>query len=154
MGYLEEQEKCGLKVGDTVKILRKAERREKGWEAYWTAAMDKFVGKTGEIQRKSGVQGFCVLFENIYDSYLFPYFVLEKVENTETPKHKEKFMKRFSDKEIAKALRQTLEYMDSYANELRSRGYVVDIVCTDTYSFSLKETTSYVSITKTHTEEI
>ena len=87
--YEERQRECGLKVGDKVKILRKAKDDENGWDNYWFEEMDTWVGKTGEIIEDGGGEGLKVFLEEENDWWFFPYFVLEKVEDNETPKHVE-----------------------------------------------------------------
>jgi hypothetical protein len=79
--YNEAQDKCGLKVGDRVKVKGKTESNEGGWRNYWNPLMDKYVGKIGKItnvRRNVGVQ---VMFGG--DAWHFPFFVLEKVEENE-----------------------------------------------------------------------
>lgn len=85
--YEERQRECGLKVGDKVKILRKVVSFEDGWENYWSEGADTWVGKTGVIIGDSKVVGLKVFLEEEDDWWYFPYFVLEKVEDNETPKH-------------------------------------------------------------------
>ena len=86
--YEERQRECGLKVGDKVKILRKVVSFEDGWDNYWSEGADTWVGKTGVIIGDSKVVGLKVFLEED-DWWYFPYFVLEKVEDNETPKHVE-----------------------------------------------------------------
>ena len=85
--YEKRHRECGLKVGDFVKILRKAKDGENGWDNYWPEEADTWVGKTGEIIEDGGGVGLKVFLEEKYDWWFFPYFVLEKVEDKETPKH-------------------------------------------------------------------
>ena len=87
--YEERQRECGLKVGDKVKILRKAVSFEDGWDNFWSEGADTWVGKTGVIIGDSKVVGLKVFLEEEDDWWYFPYFVLEKVEDNETPKHVE-----------------------------------------------------------------
>ena len=87
--YEKRQRECGLKVGDFVKILRKAKDDENGWDNYWPEEADTWVGKTGEIIEDGGGVGLKVFLEEENDWWFFPYFVLEKVEDKETPKHVE-----------------------------------------------------------------
>jgi hypothetical protein len=63
-----------FKVGDKVKILRKADDSELGWGNGWSSEMDRFVGKVIEIERvyPSGSVGA--------EGWAFPWFVLELVE--------------------------------------------------------------------------
>jgi hypothetical protein len=87
--YKEQQAECGLKVGDFVKILRKAKDGENGWDSCWPEDADTWVGKTGEIIEDGERGGLKVFLEEENDWWYFPYFVLEKVEDNETPKHVE-----------------------------------------------------------------
>ena len=75
-----------MKVGDIVKISRKVEDDEDGWGNWWSEYADTWVGKTGEITKDGGGCGFRVFLEEENDCWYFPYFVLEKVEENETPK--------------------------------------------------------------------
>jgi hypothetical protein len=77
--YKTRQANSGIKVGDTVKVLRKATDYEHGWPNVWAASrMDGMVGGTykvesiarGGIRLKSLVDGI---------RWSFPYFVLEAV---------------------------------------------------------------------------
>ena len=87
--YEKRQRECGLKVGNIVKIFRKAEDDEGGWGNHWPKDADTWVGKTGEIIGDGKGGGFKVFLEEENDWWFFPYFVLEKVEDKETPKHVE-----------------------------------------------------------------
>ena len=78
--YEKRQRECGLKVGDFVKILRKAKDDENGWDNYWPEEADTWVGKTGEIIEDGEGVGLKVFLEEENDWWFFPYFVLEKVE--------------------------------------------------------------------------
>ena len=79
--YLKMQEASGIKIGDTVKVLRKAKRNEMGWGTTWNSgAMDKFIGK------ELVVTGFGSRVENGFmldDEFVYPFFVLEKVKDRE-----------------------------------------------------------------------
>lgn len=78
--YFLAQEHCGLKVGDWVKITRKAVDYECGWAFEWLSDADKTIGKIGKICdiRPVGIE---VSFTdpNLANCW-YPYFVLEKVE--------------------------------------------------------------------------
>ena len=87
--YEKRQRECGLKVGDKVKILRKAEDYEDGWDNVWPEGADTWVGKTGVIKGNGMLIGFKVFLEEENDWWFFPYFILEKVEDNETSKHVE-----------------------------------------------------------------
>ena len=77
--YKERQDECGLKVGDKVMVLRKAEDFENGWGARWIPGMSVCIGDTGVIEAIHETFGVRVKTYN-YSMNYFPYFVLEKVE--------------------------------------------------------------------------
>ena len=80
--YAERQAKCGLKVGDHVKFVRKFETGEGGYKLPWLTDMGRFIGRIGRILSLEGEvegRGGCVGVEGII--YVLPYFVLEKVED-------------------------------------------------------------------------
>lgn len=76
--YKVMQANCGIEVGDTVRVLRKAEEDEMGWNNVWSSGMDKFLGKLGKAERfgEAGVRVYC---EELKDWFSFPFFVLELV---------------------------------------------------------------------------
>lgn len=76
--YVERQSECGIQVGDTVKITRKAESCEDGWDDCWSGRMDKFIGETGTVKKIDNEHGIKLEIDG--ETWLFPYFVLEKVE--------------------------------------------------------------------------
>jgi len=75
----------GIKVGDTVKVLRKAKNDEMGWNNTWDSgwtggngvsdSMDNCIGKTFKVSRLEGSAG--ITLEGT--GYSFPFFVLEKM---------------------------------------------------------------------------
>jgi hypothetical protein len=71
------QKNCGIKVGDTVKVLRKAVCGEMGWSDNWEPFMDVCVGKTYKVQ------AICEYGLTV-NGYNFPFFVLEKIPFVET----------------------------------------------------------------------
>jgi hypothetical protein len=78
--YLAMQEACGIKVGDTVRVLRKAEEGEMGWTSSWVSLyMDGLVGVTGVVKECDGSDGFRVSFSDDGCGWWFPFFVLEKI---------------------------------------------------------------------------
>lgn len=88
--YEKRQAECGLKVCDKVRVLRKADDYEDGWDNTWAGAyMDDYVGRIGKIVGERPCAGFRVFCEELNARHQFPYFVLEKVEDNETPKHVE-----------------------------------------------------------------
>ena len=72
-----------IKVGDKVRVIRKAENNENGWGDVWDCEyMDPLVNKVCKIVDIYDTRGMCIdCGGNIY--YCFPYFVLEKVEESE-----------------------------------------------------------------------
>ena len=81
--YLKGHNNCGLKVGDRVRLIRKAETHEKGWNNGWASEMDKYVNCIGVIVEDNKQLGFAVEFKYPNGNsplYNYPYFVLEKVE--------------------------------------------------------------------------
>jgi hypothetical protein len=74
MDYLNGHSKSGIKVGDKVKVLRRAKNHQDGWDNIWADSMDKSVGLVFQVVRDDGVAGFW-----LSDYYRYPYFVLEKV---------------------------------------------------------------------------
>ena len=86
--YLAMHHMCGINKGDIVKVLRRAQGYEMGWDSFWTPYMDKFVGKECIVTSDNGVYGF-LLQKSEYPLELhFPFFVLEKIkgENNENKK--------------------------------------------------------------------
>lgn len=82
--YEEAQEASGLKVGDWVKIIRKAEDGENGWENNWSYKMNKNLDKIGVIKDINGYRGIEVFISDGENrscdkSYYYPFFILEKV---------------------------------------------------------------------------
>jgi hypothetical protein len=73
--------KHNLKVGDKVKVLRKAERDEGGWKSFWPWQMDDTVGKTYEVDTISDYSIRLRLNKESGGSLLwfYPYTVLEPV---------------------------------------------------------------------------
>lgn len=71
----------GLKVGDIVKVVRKAKGDEMGWLGNWFRDKNAFVGKTGKITRDADQCGWEIDFGlKSSVAYWFPTFVLEKIE--------------------------------------------------------------------------
>jgi hypothetical protein len=76
--YLKMQGNCGIKVGDKVRVLRKAESYEMGWNCDWIEDMDNCIGEIGEVV-DINPGGFDIKFKDLA-YWCFPFFVLEKVE--------------------------------------------------------------------------
>lgn len=104
--YADRQEEWvkanGIKVGDTVRVTREAECYEDGWGTVWIVEMNGIKeGTVTDIIDAVGIQ--------LDNHYVFPFFVLEKVE---TPKSEDGLeCARLNDVTVAKMLRQnqTLE---------------------------------------------
>lgn len=71
--YIKYQKASGLKVGDKVKVLRKARDHENGWTNGWISDMDLMVGNTYVIDHISDWGGVTL------KEWGFPFFVLEKI---------------------------------------------------------------------------
>jgi|TARA_R110002110_G_scaffold184875_2_gene391768 hypothetical protein len=69
-------EEYKYKMGDTVKVLRKAESYELGWDAIWSESMDVFVGNVYEISEvnKYGVE----LYDGEVGCFTLPLHVIER----------------------------------------------------------------------------
>ena len=93
--YLEAQDKfikiTNLKIGDRVKVLRKANDDELGWDNKWSPSMDEWLCEVGVIRSFEGTTGISVYISKLEDYWYFPFFVLEKVEE---PKY------QFKDKDV------------------------------------------------------
>ena len=84
VSYLDGHKKCGIKVGDKVKVKRKAKSHESGWNSSWVENMNSAVGRIGVVTMDNEECGFILKFRPIkfkvnLTGYTFPYFVLEKV---------------------------------------------------------------------------
>lgn len=114
--YLERQNECGIKVGDKVKVVRKAENHEDGWGNMWIPLMDPAVGNEYEVIGVHGISGITI---NFYLGLTFPYFVLSKVVEKSEPSpqptdddfkgYDEEFMDA-TLRDSIKLLRDTLDY--------------------------------------------
>lgn len=74
--YKEGQKKCGIEVGDTVRVVKKAASYEDGWSLPWVRGMDGWVGKEFTVRE---IHTTCprISLENTNgDWWNFPYFVL------------------------------------------------------------------------------
>ena len=73
--YAERQAKCGLKVGDRVRVMTLPEAGQDGWKCGTSGGMRHLVGTVHRIEYADTEYGFTV------DGHSLPYFVLEKVED-------------------------------------------------------------------------
>lgn len=80
--YVDRQaewvKKNDIKIGDKVRLIRKAESGEDGWPNVWPGKVDEWAGKILKVKEISGGNISCYNFEE-NDWFNFPYFVLEKV---------------------------------------------------------------------------
>ena len=78
--YFEGHRNCGIKVGDRVRVTRKAEDGENGWSNVWGSEnMDDFIGRPCVVEDIGGLGGVQVRCPELNDWFVFPYFVLEKI---------------------------------------------------------------------------
>ena len=112
------QENCGINVGDTVRVLRKAETQEMGWTADWNPDMDKCIGKQGVvtyIHSSSAVLGIEVLCWN------FPFFVLEKVKDAEPQTTRDKVMALLEDSDLGCGKDNIIEAVGLIMDEIEDK---------------------------------
>lgn len=87
--YEKLQNESGLKVGDIVRVLRKAAYHEYGWPEAWVPGRkDKFIDpdKTFKIRRIDST-GIVLRYNEDDIGWHFPFFVLEKVKAAFAPYH-------------------------------------------------------------------
>ena len=78
--YLEGHRNCGIKVGDRVRVTRKAESCEDGWDNIWVYEMNSSIGVVGTVYLDNHQMGYTLEFDIEAPCYLdFPYFILEKI---------------------------------------------------------------------------
>jgi hypothetical protein len=83
--YLKGHKASGLKVGDKVRVLRKAKDHEGGWDGGWVDENNESIGKVFTITQDEGLLGFELndapdpFPEKLFEGYNYPFFVLEKV---------------------------------------------------------------------------
>lgn len=78
--YLLAQEHCGLKVGDWVKVVRKAEYYKCRWNNFWLKIKSEMIGKVYQIIDMDKYGIWLNINNKKEKMYSFPYFVLKKVE--------------------------------------------------------------------------
>lgn len=71
----------GIKIGDKVRVLRKAESHEDGWDNVWADSMSQSIGETLVVDSINGDRGIALDGPALEWKCNFPYFVLEKVED-------------------------------------------------------------------------
>lgn len=71
-----------VKKGDKVRVVRKAKSLDDGWQTVWNPYMDEAVGKVGTVSHISANFRECGIEVDVPDvgAFMYPYFVLEKVE--------------------------------------------------------------------------
>lgn len=72
--YKVMQANCGIEVGDTVKVLRKAKDKENGWGINWHTGMTSFIGDEHVVR---SINDLGIVMKD--SSYAFPFFVLERI---------------------------------------------------------------------------
>lgn len=76
MSYKKDQKawlkQTGLKVGDKVRVIAKAESQQCGWNNSWEDEMDSYVGSVQEIKSIYSDIGIHL------GGWRFPFFVLAK----------------------------------------------------------------------------
>jgi hypothetical protein len=97
--YRDYQNESGIKVGDRVRVTRKAQNYEIGWGLPWVDDMDQCIGKCYEVKNVSGQFGFKLEWteysedehRDLDNGGWFPYFVLQLEEGKlDKPKLEEK----------------------------------------------------------------
>jgi hypothetical protein len=73
---------AGFKVGDKVRVLRRADAFELGWTNHWHSSKTMFVGKVGEIDYIHSDGDIHVIMDGV--QRYFPWFVLERVSEKHT----------------------------------------------------------------------
>ena len=79
--YIKAQANCGIKVGDEVRIFRKAIDNENGWNDSWVGSMDNYIGASGTVTKidTAGIE----VKVSMSIAFSYPYFVLQKLNNME-----------------------------------------------------------------------
>lgn len=75
--YIDYQKASGLKVGDKVKVTRKAESFESGWTCIWIEQMNDDVGQIFTITNIDKSAAGIMLGSG--SGWYFPFFVLKKI---------------------------------------------------------------------------
>lgn len=82
MTYEAQHSVCGLAVGDKVRVTRRPENGERGWDLGFDPELAPHIGKVFEIVGDEGKFGFSIplnLRGSIWVYPRVPFFVLEKV---------------------------------------------------------------------------
>ena len=75
--YMRDQNKCGMKRGDKVTVVRTAKDHEKGWSNAWVNEMDEGIGRELEITEIS-IHGI-----ELDSIFAYPFFVLGSFKDEE-----------------------------------------------------------------------
>ena len=88
-----------IKVGDYVKITRKAQDYENGWDNVWDSRMDEYVGRNMMVLRTDTLEeGISLSCPDTF--FYFPYFVLEKISGKYVPfTSPEEFISEYQQRE-------------------------------------------------------
>lgn len=100
-------EASGIEEGDTVKVLRKAQEDEMGWNCPWNSegGMDQTVGHTGKVvdvhgDARGDARGVRVEFGGPINTWWqYPFYVLEIIEKA---KPERKDMAKYKSKIVAR----------------------------------------------------
>lgn len=79
--YLLLQEASGIRVGDKVRVMRKAKSYSIGWNCCWCNSMDIRVGTTVTVESIDPM-GIVCRYEDGSGCAYFPWFVLEPTDRT------------------------------------------------------------------------
>ena len=127
-------EENNIKVGDYVKVTRKAESREGGCDYLWNYRMDNSVGKILKVEEIKTPNGVITL----EDSCCYPYFVLEKAKLPK-PRYvpfesKEEFIEAFHYHDNAN-YSETEDILMNYGMWIKSKdgGYFIQVTIIRAY---------------------
>ncbi|MES0444950.1 MAG: hypothetical protein ABUJ92_00255 [Desulfobacterales bacterium] len=112
--YIAMQAQCGIEVGDTAKVLRKAESLEMGWGAVWRDCMEAIL--EGKVTRNLG--GFGLELDH---EYTFPFFVLQKIEKKWEPEEYPINYTVYANGGILETRNGTTKSERLYGNESKTR---------------------------------
>lgn len=116
-----------VKAGDYVRVTRTIDYDDENFNAAWTDEMDRCAGKTMRVLKVDDYSG--ITLENLC---IFPYFVLEKVEEPKPKyvpfKSKEEFIEAFHYHDNAN-YSETEDILMNYGMWLKSKdeGYFVQV---------------------------
>lgn len=76
--YLTLHRKAGFKVGDRVRLCRRAASYGLGWRESWDPAADQYVGQELIVLADAGMDGY-VTYTSDGNTYNFPFYALDYV---------------------------------------------------------------------------